>query len=275
MEITRSQLNYLLAIKRLTGGRVFLTGISEYLGVKKPTASVALKNLEESGYVIKREGSDRNEYVLTEKSREILDELDRERFEFMSLFNDYLGIGYDECDKEYKALYGLFSRDFLSRLADLREMGYMRKESSDDKSCFLGIPYGEYKISFQVVQCGDGFRSMGDKGFIHPARLVLNEEKQIIMLESKKIYYKSKNNQSLRGELSGLYYLDKDMKWVASEKAAENIWIIPVNKILYQKDDCGRLSLGIIKIKAEATTVKMPQSVAEITFNFELIEQIN
>ncbi|MGM9937883.1 MAG: metal-dependent transcriptional regulator [Candidatus Ornithomonoglobus sp.] len=278
MELTKTQLNYLMAVKRLMGGRVTLTDISECLGIKKPTASVALKKLEENGYIIKNETHDGNEYSLSRKSCIILEELERERFEFLSLFNDHLGISYKECDEEYRKLCGLFSRGFIRDLTAARENGYNgadRHRTGNGGKSFGGIEYGRYKIPFQVVQCGDGGRSMGDKGFMHPAVLVIYENRQDILLESKKIYYKSKSNQSLRGELSELCYLDKSMKWVRSKKDRENVWIIPIKNILYQKDDYGKISIGIIKIKAQATTVKMPASVAEITFNFELLEQIS
>lgn len=275
MEITKTHLNYIMAVRRLTGGRVSLTDISECLGVKKPTASVMLKKLEDSGYIVKHEFSDSNGYALTQRSWMILEELEREKFEFMSLFHDYLGISYEECNREYKSFCGLFSREFISRLSDLRAGGYNHIDIIDkQKESFCGIAYGCYKIPFQVVQCGEGSRSMGDKGFMHPAKLIINGDRQEILLESKKIYYKSKSNQSLHGELSRLCYLDKDIKWVCSVKTEDNIWVIPIATLLCQKDNFGRLSLGVVKIKVQATTVKMPESIAEITFNFEMIEQI-
>ena len=66
MELSKAQLNYILAIKQLVGGKVTQKYICEYLGVKKSTASIALKNLEENGYINKSE----NNYILTEKSWE-------------------------------------------------------------------------------------------------------------------------------------------------------------------------------------------------------------
>lgn len=73
MELSKAQLNYILAIKQLAGGKVTQKYICEYLGVKKSTASIALKNLEENGYINKSE----NNYILTEKSWEILNQTDR------------------------------------------------------------------------------------------------------------------------------------------------------------------------------------------------------
>lgn len=275
MEITKTQLNYLMAIRKLTGSKVTLTNISTYLGVKKSTVSVALKYLEESGYITKHENPSGNEYILCGKAWDIIDGLGRERFEFMSLFNEYLGLDYEVCEKEYHSLCGLFGSEFIKSLGNLREGGYGGKAADDnDKKEYCSIPYGKYHIPFQVVQSTERIRSMGDKGFVHPAVLIIDDNRQDIIIESKKIYYKSKQNQSLYGQLRSLYWLNGDMKWIKAEHEDENTWRIPLDKILYQKNDCGRLSIGMIKIKASATTVKMPESVAEITFNFEMIEQI-
>ena len=60
------------------------------------------------------------------------------------------------------------------------------------------------------------------------------------------------------------------MAWVLSKQKEDSNWIIPLKEILYQKDDFEKASVGIIKIKVAATTMKMP----EITFNFKLLKKI-
>lgn len=108
-------------------------------------------------------------------------------------------------------------------------------------------------------------------GFEHPATLILSENRQDIVLKSKKIIYRSTEGKKLQGELAKLCYLDNYSHWITIEKNSDSEWVIPVSNILYQRDETGKLSLGAVKIKAEASTVKMPESVAEITFNFDLI----
>lgn len=277
MKLTKSQLNYILAIKNLAGGQVSQKYICEYLGVKKSSASIALKNLYESGYIEKKNVSEGSDYSLTDKAWEILKDIDKEKFEFMSLFRGFLGIDEVCCENEYKRICGDFSREFIDRLEKLRNEEYSDKKikyTDCDENKYWGIEYGRYEIPFQVVQIGESVRSMGDKGFYHPAILVIEKEKQYILLKAKEIYYKSKNEQVLKGKLQELYYYDTDMKWVISEQESENGRMIPLNKILYQKDEYGKTIIGVIKIKAAATTMKMPESVAEITFNFKLIKRI-
>lgn len=275
MELTKSQLNYIIAIKQLIGSEVSQKYICEYLGVKKPTASIALRNLEDNGYIKKQEKAGINEYSLTEKSYEIIDNIEKEKFEFMSLFNYHLGIDFDICEEEYKRVCGDLSNEFIKKLSYVREQGYF-KDMTDSKaeSSFYGIAEGTYVIPFQVVQGGEGMPSMGDRGFIHPAKLIIGNDMQNIILESRQIYYKSRDAQMLKGKLSKLYYSDSNMKWVSAEERKENMWVIPVKKILCQQDNFGKISLGIVRIKASATTKKMPESAAEITFNFKLIKKI-
>ena len=148
----------------------------------------------------------------------------------------------------------------------------INKNSKSEKT--MNIEFGKYEIPFQVVQGSGESRSMGDKGFYHPAILVVEKDCQYIVLKSKEIYYKSKTSQILKGKLQELYYLDTNMAWVLSKQKEESNWIIPLKEILYQKDDFEKASVGIIKIKVAATTMKMPESIAEITFNFKLLKKI-
>lgn len=271
MELSKAQLNYILAIKQLAGGKVTQKYICEYLGVKKSTASIALKNLEENGYINKSE----NNYILTEKSWEILNQTDREKFEFMSLFNGFFGIDKELCEDEYKKICGSFSKEFIDKLTQFREREYNSAiNKNNDSEKIMNIDFGKYEIPFQVVQSSGETRSMGDKGFYHPATLVVEKDCQYIVLKSKEIYYKSKTNQILKGKLQELYYLDTNMAWVLSKQKEESNWIIPLKEILYQKDDFEKASVGVIKIKVAATTMKMPESIAEITFNFKLLKKI-
>lgn len=275
MELSKSRINYIIAIRQLAGGQVSQKNICEYLGIKKSTASIALKFLDENGYIKKQEGTEGNEYYITEKSQKIIDDIEKEKFEFMFLFSNFLGINHKICEREYNSLCGEFSKEFINELSILKEKGcyFINKaEKSTLQSC--SIANGTYEIPFQVVKCGQGVRSMGDKGFVHPAMLIVSKQREDILLKSREIYYKAKNGQVYKGQLKELYYLDIDMKWVLSQQESESTWIIPFNKILYQNDNYGGLSIGSIKIKALSTNLHMPESIAEITFNYKLSKKV-
>jgi Mn-dependent DtxR family transcriptional regulator len=277
MEVSKSQLSYLWAIKQLSGGRVSQKDISEYLNVKKPSASVALRNLEESGYILKIKARGENRYILDNSGWKIIEELERERFEFMALFRDLLGVDSELCNKQYNALYGSFDREFINKIAELHENNYTGKfmRASDERP--YDFENGVYELPFEVIQYVDNkygnMPSMGDKGFKHPALLIVDNDRVDILLQAVEMQYVAQSGKRLKGKLQQLYYFDYKMSWHLCEKKDEDIWIIPFSKLLYQRDCSGDLTIGNIKIRAAATTVRMPESVAEITFNFKLIKK--
>ncbi len=277
MEISKSQLSYIWSIKQLSGSKSSQKDICEYLNVKKSSASVALRNLEENGYILKVNIKGENKYTLSDKGIKIIEEIEKERLEFMSVFRDLLGINNDLCVKEYNRLYGCFSQEFISNLSKLHEKNYNNTFVPDNKNNFFNN--GTYELPFEIVYYNSNeygaVPSMGNKGFEYPALLFVCDEQTHILFKSKEIQYVSKNGNRLKGCLQKLYYIDNSMKWTECKKENENIWIIPFCNILYQKDILGNLSLGTIKIKAKATTDKMPESTAEVTFNFKLIKKIS
>ncbi|MCD8157318.1 MAG: MarR family transcriptional regulator [Clostridiales bacterium] len=198
MNITKSQLNYLMAIDFLEGESVSQSKICNYLGVKRSSASIALKKLCESGYVEKADYDFGCEYKLTEKSRRILKLVEKEKLEFFSLFCKKLSIRYELCEKEYNKICGMIGEEFIDKLAEARENGYGIESETNEKikanETDSYLENGVYELPFKVVHEGDGSPSMGNKGFIHPARLIIDGENDRVLLKAKEIYYKSKNS---------------------------------------------------------------------------------
>ncbi len=263
MNFTRTQLNYILAIKQLSAGLRSQKNISELLGVKRSSACVALKSLEDGGFVHRRPD---NEYCLTEKTMELLTEVEEEQKRFMALFHGRLGIDAALCDRQYYAVCGLMEKEFL-----------LAAGAPQDKSGrFYGLPGpGRYSLPFVLSTLHGDLRSMGDRGFVHPAVLEIGDNSGEILLEAKEIYYRSKSGSVFHGRLNSLSYFDSDLGWISAKSRDENLWILPTRKIFYRFDDRGVISLGTVKIRAEATTSRMPVSVAELTFNFRLLEKID
>lgn len=269
MELTKTQISYIVAIYQLMGGDTSQGRIADYLGIRKPTANVALKILEEKGYVEKITEKDRVTYTLKEKSEVLIEKLNREKHEFMSLFRDYLGMDRNIAEETYKNIYSQLGDNFVNCLEKLRENNYKHCENKIQSE--NGIPYGTYKIPFKVAKDSDNSaRSMGDKGFKHPAKIVVNGKKSYIVLEDKKVNYKAESGQTLRGRLMKFYYF-ADEKWNTVENLDEHQWIIPLESIETEHDTSGNATVGTVKIKAAATSMKMPESVAEMTFNFKLL----
>ncbi len=279
MEVTKSQLNYIWTINQLSGSKTAQKDICEYLDVKKSSASVALKSLEENQYISKINVNGENRYILDKKGRKIIEEIEKERFEFMSVFRDLIGMDSYLCEEEYNTVYGCFSKKFINKLAQLHKNNYNNSICKNNTVKLHIFENGVYELPFEVIQHYDGkyvtVPSMGDKGLEHPAFLIVDNSRADILLKAKEIQYVSKKGNRLKGKLNELYYVDNVTEWINCQKESEDIWIIPFSKILYQKDETGKISIGAVKIKAIATTIKMPESTAEITFNFKLLKKIN
>lgn len=269
MNITKSQLNYLMAINHLEGEKVSQRKICSYLGVKGSSASIALKKLCETGYVEKAEYDFGCEYKLTENSRKIINLIEKERLEFFSLFCKKLSISYELCEKEYNKICGMFGEEFIEKLAEIRKNDCGSVTEGTEPDSLFRLEKGAYELPFKVIHEDDGSPSMGNKGFIHPARLIIDGKNDRVLLKAKEIYYKSKKSQVLKGKLSELYYAGFEGEWVKAKVESDSIWVIPTEKMHYKKDRLNKPVFAVIKIKAAATNKNMPKSAAEITFNLE------
>lgn len=276
MELSRSQLSYIAAINALKVLGATQTTISEFLDVKRPTVNVALKALMQKGYVRIIDHKDKNiKYCLTENGKTVLKQMQHEKTLFFSLFKDYIGISEEQVEEEYSNLYGMFSNDFLEKLASFQESGFQKlafpPQNPAKRSILSHFENGVYHVPFQVRKFGGMSASMGDKGFIHPAKIVLNDAAGELLLEARVFYYRTSEGKLLKGYLKSLCYYNKN-EWEEAEIRDEHIFVIPLKYLMYQNNDLGRPELGQLKIQATASSKRMPVSIAEITFQFDLME---
>lgn len=277
MKLSHSQLSYIAAIDALKVLGATQSTISEFLDVKRPSVNVALKLLIQKGYVQSDTRNKTIEYTLTEKGKSILEQMQHERALFFSLFKDCIGINEEKVEEEYSNLLGAFSKEFIEELTAFKESGFKKLASPSQETIKRTVlqhcKNGEYSVPFQVRKVGDMSTSMGDRGFIHPAKVILDDHVGELFLEARVFYHKSSEGKMLKGYLKSLSYYSKN-EWHEAEVREDNIFIIPLKYIMYQNNDLGRPELGQIKIQAEASSKRMPVSIAEITFNFSLMEPI-
>ena len=270
MELTKTQLGYLAAIKRLEGSRTSLMDIAGYLEISKPTASVALKVLTQKGLVMKKNGG--AEYILTDAGSFRAEQLEYERFMFNSICVHMLGMDRELTAAEYERICGSFSKKFLEELKSRQERGFPKTADFDDGQNINSLEPGVYEVPFQVKTSGLAGRSMGDKGFEHPCQMLMGKDRKEFCLRSRKINYRSREGKKLKGSLEGLYY-QQDVRWLPAEKRDDCLWAVPMNAVYYQRDEFGSLSIGVLRIKAVATSPQMPESIAEISLNFKLMKK--
>lgn len=113
--IGQSKEDYLETILYLTDrqGACRLTDIAEYLGYKKPSVSIALRKLEEGGF-IRHEGWN---IVLTDAGRKIAEETIRKHRFFLALFES-IGIPKKTAEKEACAVEHVISKESFRRMEE-------------------------------------------------------------------------------------------------------------------------------------------------------------
>lgn len=277
-ELSHSQLNYIAAIDALKPLGATQTTISEFLNVKRPSVNVALKLLAQKDYVSSVAISKTIEYSLTEKGKAALREMQRERAVFFNLFYNYIGMEEEIVEEAYNRFLGAFPPSFTAALESFQNSGFKRLPTAEEgfvkRSVLQRYKNGVYTVPFQVRKLGDMSASMGDKGFLHPAKVILDAHTAELQLEARVFYYRSREGKMLKGYLKSLSYYAKN-EWHEAKEREEHIFILPLKYILYQNNDLGHPELGQIKIQASASNKNMPSSIAEITFQFSLMEAID
>ena len=277
-ELSHSQLNYIAAIDALKPLGATQTTISEFLNVKRPSVNVALKLLAQKDYVNSVAISKTIEYSLTEKGKAALREMQRERAVFFNLFYNYIGMEEEIVEEAYNRFLGAFPPSFTAALESFQNSGFKRLPTAEEgfvkRSVLQRYKNGVYTVPFQVRKLGDMSASMGDKGFLHPAKVILDAHTAELQLEARVFYYRSREGKMLKGYLKSLSYYAKN-EWHEAEEREEHIFILPLKYILYQNNDLGHPELGQMKIQASASNKNMPSSIAEITFQFSLMEAID
>ena len=122
-ELGQSKEDYLeaIAVVRQRNGACRLTDVAEYLHFSKPSVSIALRKLEDEGYVRHEEW----QVVLTEKGQEIADRtLEKHRF-FRALF-EAIGIPKERANEEACAVEHVISEESFRLM--VRHWGDLAKE---------------------------------------------------------------------------------------------------------------------------------------------------
>ena len=87
----------------------------------------AIKHIEKDGFVKHFENGRSNIYMLTDKGHQVVEQLDRERNEWLFVFNKVYGIDAELCRRQFSRLYGNFNDEFMQALRELRLNDYPKQ----------------------------------------------------------------------------------------------------------------------------------------------------
>jgi Mn-dependent DtxR family transcriptional regulator len=271
---TPRQLEYLLYLGQAYSGRGrrTLTEIAERFGVSKPTALATLAHLERRGLAAR--GSDGAE--LTRAGRETAAPLLTRAADISEWLRDFLMLPSDEAEREAATLvcagppsvteHILRHREIHLAESNLRRSALESagREPGGGLGSALAIPDGRYDVDFTVLKNdGSGDKSMGDRGFLKPARLTVHAGSSSLELWSKMLRHKaSRLDASSRGSLRRLWYFFGKV-WEEAPRT-RGTWHIPGGAIAFTNgggDISGRVA---IRVRAGGAACAMPDSEAII-----------
>jgi Mn-dependent DtxR family transcriptional regulator len=272
MDFTPKQLQYLFYIDLYKNSGRLISDLAEQMGVSKAAVSQVLDFQEKSG-LIKRGApggialADGAESVVTEVREKY--NVIRPFFQKMPNLTEDMAM---KCALRYVCWMPRESVEGLVRELLARDRFNRIRWDMHDRMTGIMFPFpnGIYKVPFNVFKQGRDEISMGDKGFVKPAKMVVLDGRGAITLTSREIRHQSKMGKRLRGRLTRLSCLYGDD--FVPVKPKNNEYTIPLHYIRKLSRAPDGTLCGTLRIQAEAgkCVASMPVSEADIVFRFVL-----
>lgn len=272
--LTDTERKYLWAISQMQSKNIGTKDIEDALKVKKPTANTTLNALTENGFLLKYRDKNNLLYSLSEKGEESL-EYYRECYDLVKyVYQSKLHRSLDRAKTDFaEIMSGGFPVNVFSALKQLVGDDF-RAPVRKSKNKHPLFENGTYDLPFEVVRpdednSGIRKRSMGNSGFLHPAKFVVENENAFVMLTAKsRIEYNGETR--MRGALKSFYIKEKEEIWKKLVPQNEYEYIISFDAISAGLGFYKTLSGAFINFKAAATNENMPKdSLGTILFFFD------
>ncbi|MCT4566580.1 MAG: NEAT domain-containing protein [Maledivibacter sp.] len=270
MNLTPKQLQYLFYIDFYRKSNRLISDLAERLGVSKAAVSQVIDIYGTNG-LINRDSS--GKIVLTHDSELVIKEIKRKHeiiFTFFSAMRNFTDEMAIKSALQYICFMPCESVDgLIQKIKENDEMSRIRWDLNDKKNR-IDFPFnnGSYQVNFNVYKKGCQEISMGDKGFVKPAKMVVIDGTGTITLTAKEIRYKGERGKNFRGRLSRLSCLmDDDYVQIKRQKNEYTIPLHYINKLSKAPD--GTL-FGTVRILAQAgkCVANMSASEADMVFKF-------
>jgi len=270
MNFTSKQLQYLFYIDYLKNSGRPVTDLAEQLGVTKGAVSQVLDIYGKMGWI---KHSPYGEIVLEGPAKEAVAGIKKELkiiysfFEKMPDMTPRLAL---DCALQYICLMPRRSVDGLIREL-MQKDGLQRiRWDLEGKTPGMAVPFsdGSYLIPFSVYKADCNELSMGDKGFVKPAKMLVINGEGTITLTSKEFRYHGKSGRKFRGKLNRLSCLYEEK--FLNIRAKNSEYAIPLYYIRKLSLAPEGTLCGTLRIRAEAGKcgAGMPVSEADILFSF-------
>ncbi len=271
MHVTLSQARYLITMYHMRDRERSMSKIASSLGVSKPSVTNMINLFIEKGMV--KKGSN---FVptLTVQGKKTTEKILQKHAVLKGYFLRELAIPEEQAGED--ALIFLFDLseksvgNFIKKIE--METARNRIDAVKDHTCissFKGIlEDGIYVVEFTVFRKKDGGISMGNKGFLHPAKLVVVQGSGVLSLSAIPVAHKALLGDVLRGRLARFFYWNGENYTEVEEQ--DGAYAFPVMDMKWSYDQEKHLDYGTIEIKVQANVgiLNMPESAANLTVYF-------
>lgn len=272
MSVTLSQARYLITMYHMRDRERNVSNIAAVLGVSKPSVTNMINLFTERGMVKKGHSLIP---TLTAQGKKKAEEILQKQALIKGYFRRELEIPQERADNDALVFLFELSENTVERFIKKIEMENARRilsavEGHTSISNFKGVlTDGVYETDFTLFRKSDGGISMGNSGFMHPAKLVVVRGKGILSLKAVPVSHKSLPGNVLRGRLGRLFYWNGESYIEADEE--DGFYSIPIMEMKWGYDQERQVDYGGIGIKVQASVgvLNMPESEANLTIYFD------
>lgn len=270
MKLTPKQLQYLYYIDHFKDNGRLISDLAEHLEVSKAAVSQALDVHERNGLITRdADGA----ISLTEHARQTMAEVREKHRIICPFFRALPNLSKEmaeRCALQYVCWMPREGVEGLVLNLEEKEKLLCLRWDTEEKTPDMVFPFpnGSYEVPFDVYKADSDELSMGDKGFVKPARMDVIDGKGAITLKPKTIRYRSEEDKLLRGKLTSLScQYGGDYVRIRSKNDEYTIPLHYIQKLSPSPDGtlCATLR---IKAGVGKRVTDMPMSEADMVFKF-------
>lgn len=264
-EITATERKYLWTIYEQPSLNVTTLDIAAALGVKKAAANTALNNLVNRGFCEKYDHGNQCYFSLSERGEECLEYYCGCYECLIQIYRQNLRLTLEQAKAAFtEMIFGDFPDSFFWAVQN----GNRTAKQTKSKKSHPIFDNGVYDLPFEVVKFGENTdeaensfirkRSMGNGGFEHPAKFVVDGEKAYIVLKALENYKYATAESRLKGTLATFSIKEKEQNWKRVIPQNKSEYILPFESLSAPLDFFYTHKGAFVNFSATATNKAMP-----------------
>lgn len=268
-EITLRQEEYLLFFAERNGRNASITAAAEQFEVSKPTVCRFTNLLEEHGLIRK---NSYGEIELTETGWTYITPRLQTQREVSEWMVTGLGLLPNTADQEARRMVTNLEPETVRAILQVWEKTKQTSRIPPEDIFFSHLPVGRYQLQFRLMKRGQDTRSMGDRGFQHPACLIRDTGGCEVRLYPRQIEYRPfQRCRIYLGTVDRLWYKLGEV-WREAKVGPDGGYGIPGAALKRPKED-QKGCMVPIRIRATIHQGAMPESEADLVFELDSIAE--